>query len=67
MTTTAANAKARAASGRATQARNLLYMAVVGAATEHNPVLKAYYQRLLARGKEPKVAIIACMRKLILT
>jgi len=45
--------------------RNLLYMAVVGAATQHNPVLKAYYQRLLARGKEPKAAIIACMRKLI--
>ena len=45
--------------------RNLLYMAVVGAATQHNPVLRAYYQRLLARGKEPKVAIIACMRKLI--
>ena len=46
--------------------RNLLYMAVVGAATQHNPVLKAYYQRLIARGKEPKVAIIACMRKLII-
>jgi transposase len=45
--------------------RNLLYMPVMGAATRHNPVLKAYYQRLVARGKEPKVAIIACMRKLI--
>ena len=45
--------------------RNLLYMPVLGAATQHNPVLKAYYQRLIARGKEPKVAIIACMRKLI--
>ena len=45
--------------------RNLLYMPVMGAATQHNPVLKAYYQRLIARGKEPKVAIIACMRKLI--
>ena len=45
--------------------RNLLYMPVMGAATKHNPVLKAYYQRLIARGKEPKVAIIACMRKLI--
>jgi hypothetical protein len=28
-------------------------------------LLKAYYQRLIAKGKEPKVAIIACMRKLI--
>jgi transposase len=45
--------------------RNLLYMPVMGAATRHNPVLKAYYQRLRARGKEAKVAIIACMRKLI--
>jgi len=45
--------------------RNLLYMPVMGAATKNNPVLKAYYQRLLAKGKAPKVAIIACMRKLI--
>ena len=45
--------------------RNLLFMPVMGAATLHNPVLKAYYQRLIARGKEAKVAIIACMRKLI--
>jgi len=45
--------------------RNLLYMAVMGAATQHNPVLNAYYLRLLARGKPPKVALMACMRKLI--
>jgi transposase len=45
--------------------RNLLFMPVMGAATQHNPVLKAYYQRLIARGKKPKVALIACMRKLI--
>ena len=45
--------------------RNLLYVPVMGAATQHNPVLKAYCQRLIAKGKEPKVAIIACMRKLI--
>ena len=45
--------------------RNLLYMPVMGAATQHNPMLKAYYQRLRARGKEAKVALIACMRKLI--
>jgi transposase len=29
-------------------------------------VLKAHYQRLLAKGKEPKVALVACMRKLII-
>jgi transposase len=45
--------------------RNAIYMPCVGAATLNNPVLKAYYQRLVAKGKEPKVAIIACMRKLI--
>jgi len=45
--------------------RNALYMPCVGAATQNNPVLKAYYQHLLAKGKEPKVALIACMRKLI--
>jgi transposase len=45
--------------------RTLLFMPVLSAATRHNPVLKAYYQRLIARGKKPKVALIACMRKLI--
>jgi transposase len=46
--------------------RNAIYMPCLGAATQNNPVLKAYYQRLLAKGKEPKVALIACMRKLII-
>ena len=45
--------------------RNLFYMACLGAATRHNPVLKAFYHRLIAKGKEPKVALVACMRKLI--
>jgi transposase len=45
--------------------RNLFYMACLGAATRHNPVLKAFYDRLIAKGKEPKVALTACMRKLI--
>jgi len=45
--------------------RNAIYMPCVGAATQNNPVLKAYYQRLIAKGKQPKVALIACMRKLI--
>ena len=46
--------------------RNLFYMACLGAATRHNPVLKVFYSRLIARGKEPKVALVACMRKLII-
>jgi transposase len=45
--------------------RNAFYMPCLGAATQHNPVLKAFYQRLIAKGKEPKVALVACMRKLI--
>jgi transposase len=45
--------------------RNLLYMATLGAATQHNPVLKAFYQRLRAKGKSGKVALIACLRKLL--
>jgi transposase len=45
--------------------RNLFYMACLGAATRHNPVLKAFYARLIAKGNEPKVALTACMRKLI--
>ncbi len=45
--------------------RNAFYMACLGAATQHNPVLKAFYDRLVAKGKESKVALTACMRKLI--
>ena len=45
--------------------RNLLFLPIVGAATRGNPVLKAYYKRLIAKGKAAKVALIACMRKLV--
>jgi transposase len=45
--------------------RNILYMAVMGAATQHNPVLNAHYTGLISRGKLAKVAIIACLRKLL--
>jgi transposase len=45
--------------------RNALYMPCLGAATLSNLVLKAFYRRLIAKGKEPKVALVACMRKLI--
>jgi transposase len=46
--------------------RNAIYMPCLGAATHNNPVLKAFYRRLTARGKPPKVALVACMRKLII-
>jgi transposase len=45
--------------------RRLLFMPIVSAATRHNPVLRACYRRLIAKGKKAKVALIACMRKLI--
>jgi len=35
------------------------------AAVRCNPVLRAFYQRLLAAGKLKKVALVACMRKLL--
>jgi transposase len=46
--------------------RNAIYMPCLGAATQNNPVLKTFYNRLIAKGKEPKVALVACMRKLII-
>ncbi len=35
------------------------------AAVQKNPWLRSYYQRLIARGKPPKLALVACMRKLL--
>lgn len=46
--------------------RRTLYMAAL-TATRHNPAIAAFYSRLLAAGKLPKVALIACMRKLLTT
>jgi transposase len=34
-------------------------------ATRHNPVIRAFYQQLLARHKPKKLALVACMRKLL--
>jgi len=44
--------------------RRVLYMAAL-VGIRHNPVLKAYYAHLKSKGKESKVAIVACMRKLL--
>ena len=44
--------------------RRVLYMAAV-VGIRHNAVLKAYYTHLKSKGKESKVAIVACMRKLL--
>jgi transposase len=49
--------------GRA-DVRRTLYMATLSA-VRHNPILKAHYERLLAAGEGKKVALVACMRKLL--
>jgi transposase len=49
--------------GRA-QVRAVFYMCTLGA-TRRNPLLRAFYARLIAAGKKPKVAITACMRKFL--
>lgn len=46
--------------------RRVLYMATLTAA-RHNPAIKSFYDRLKAAGKLPKVALVACMRKLLTT
>jgi transposase len=50
--------------GRAS-VRTALYMAVLSA-VKYNPSIKRFYERLVAKGKLKKVAIVACMRKLII-
>ena len=54
----------RAISGGRADVRNVLYMATV-AAIRCNPVIRTFHQKLKAAGKPPKVAITACMRKLL--
>jgi transposase len=49
--------------GRAT-VRAALYMAAL-VATRRNEVIKAFYRRLVAAGKPKKLALVACMRKLL--
>ncbi len=49
--------------GRAS-VRNVLYMGTV-AGIRSNPVLRSFYERLVAKGKPKKLAITACMRKLL--
>lgn len=50
--------------GRA-NVRSTLYMATL-TATRFNPVIKAFYGHLVAAGKPKKVALVACMRKLLI-
>jgi len=59
------NGKRMIHGGRA-NVRKVLYMAAVAAA-RCNPPIQAFHQRLRDQGKPPKVAITACMRKLLIT
>jgi len=54
----------RAIYGGRARVRGVMYMAALVAA-RRNPVLKTFYGRLLAAGKPKKVALVACMRKLL--
>ena len=54
----------RAIWGGRAAVRDILYMATLSA-TRYNPVIKAHYQHLLDEGKPKKVALVACMRKLL--
>jgi len=56
-------APARIHGGRAA-VRSILYMAAV-TASRHNPVLRPFYERLIAKGKKTKVALIAVLRRLV--
>jgi transposase len=44
--------------------RTVLYMGMMSA-IQHNPVMKRFYQKLVAQGKHKKVALTACMRKMM--
>jgi transposase len=54
----------RAVRGGRPQVRRLLFMAALTAARA-DPILKIFYQRLIANGKKPIVAITAVMRKIV--
>jgi transposase len=54
----------RAIAGGRASVRNTLFMATL-VATRWNPVIKAHYNQLTHRGRPKKVAIIACMRRLL--
>ena len=52
--------------GGRSHVRSMLYMATL-ASTRHNPVIHDFYRRLRDNGKPTKVALTACMRKLLIT
>lgn len=54
----------RAIAGGRAIVRHVLFMATL-VATRHNPIIRAHYRHLLNKGKRKKVALVACMRKLL--
>jgi len=42
-----------------------LYMAML-TSIQHNPIIRAFYKKLVAQGKHKKVALTACIRKMII-
>lgn len=56
--------KKRRARGGRSSVRRVLYMSAL-VATKKNPVINAFYIRLLKQGKPKKLALVACMRKLL--
>jgi transposase len=61
---TSVRGRARIGRGGHARLRRALYMATLSA-IQHNPVIKAFYQRLIAKGKPKKVAVCAAARKLL--
>jgi transposase len=51
--------------GGRSEVRAVIYMATLSA-RKYNPAIKQFHQRLVAAGKPPKVALVACMRKLLI-
>ena len=50
--------------GGRSKVRSTVYMAAL-VSMQHNPVIKTFYERLVAAGKPKKVALVACVRKLL--
>jgi transposase len=61
---TSVRGRARIGQSGHARLRRALYMATLSA-LQHNPVIKAFYQRLIAKGKAKKVAVCAAARKLL--
>lgn len=57
--------KRRIRGGRHT-VRTILFMAAL-TSVQHNPIIKRFYNHLVAQGKHKKVALTACIRKMIIT